>query len=358
MAAAFPIYIKGPKELQEYMSRFLEMKNQIKTVFEAGLSSPLASIKYDNSFICRPWHHHQAEMRCVTHVDFIRKTITAETTGTEHAETAINVAVQQLERFRKMLVDNKQHRKTTHRQNCRARLHFKNEVAFNYTIMGFENELENDPRENHPCVLMLKQMDAASKQHHQTVASKILKEINSLVLVIRQNLILAYQVATENAIGGIMHHAEKGREFIQKCQQLAMVEYCATVWWFNTQKDAMDDADYYVDASSNPDGQIRIVVKEILSNAVVFDEFMNQVLAETIITDDAVQAFEWITKTILNSYTTAAAAEKEEEEKAWNELFNESHGDAADACCMMEVDELDNDGSDYEPDTCGGYYYN
>jgi len=69
-----------------------------------------------------------------------------------------------------------------------------------------------------------------------------------------------------------------------------MVEYCATVWWFSTQKDAMDDADYYVDASSNPDGQIRIVVKEISSNRVVFDEFMNQEFAETIITDEAVES--------------------------------------------------------------------
>lgn len=290
MAKEFPIYIKGPKELQEYMLRFLDMKNQIKTAFEAGLSGPLASLEYDNSFICRPWHHHQAEMCCVTHRDFILKTITAETTGTEQAEAAINVAIQQLERFRKILVDNKQQRKTTHRQNCRARLNFKNEVAFNHEMMSAENELENDPRDHHPCVLVLKQMDAASKQHHQTVASKILKEINGLVLVIRQKLILAYQLATENAIGAIMHHAEKGREFIQKCRHLAMVEYCATVWWFSTQKDAMDDADYYVDASSNPDGQIRIVVKEISSNRVVFDEFMNQEFAETIITDEAVES--------------------------------------------------------------------
>jgi hypothetical protein len=295
------ITIKGPKELQEYISRFCEMKNQIKTAFEAGLSGFLASLEYDHSSICRPWHHHQAEMCCVAHRDFIRKIITAETTGTEQAEAAINVAIQQLERFRKMLVDNKQQRKTTHRQNCRARLNFKNEVAFNHEMMSAENELENDPRDHHPCVLVLKQMDAASKQHHQTVASKILKEINGLVLVIRQKLILAYQLSTENAIGAIIHHAEKGREFIQKCQQLAMVEYCATVWWFSTQKDAMDDADYYVDASSNPDGQIRIVVKEIPSNRVVFDECMNQEFAETILTDDNVKTFEWATETNLQS---------------------------------------------------------
>jgi len=216
---------------------------------------------------------------------------------------------------------------------------------------------------------MLKQMDAASKQHHRTVASKILKEVNGIVLVIRQKLILAYQVATENAIGAIIHHAEKSRAFIQTCVQLAMVEFCATVWWNNTQKDPMDDAEYYVDATSNLDGHIRIVIKEILSNCVVFDECLNQEIADTIITADAVKAFEWEQQSLWfdqqaakerhanyeQEQARAAAAEKEEEEKAWNELFNESYGDAADACCM-EVDELDNDGSDYEPDTCGGYY--
>lgn len=311
MAKAFPIYIKGPNELQEYISHLCDMKNQIKTAFEAGLSGPIVSLEYDNSFICRPWHHHQAEMCCVAHRDFIHKTITAEmTSGTEQAEAAINVAVKQLERFRKMLVDNKRHRKTTHTQNRAACLHFMNEVAFNHEMMSSENELENDPRDHHPCVLVLKQMDAASKQHHRTVAKKILKEINGVVLVIRKKLILAYQLSTENAIGAIIHHAEKGRELIQKCQQLAMVEYCATVWWFNTQKDAMDDADYYVDASSIPGGQIRIVVKEISSNRVVFDDCMNQEFADTIITDEAVESFEWTTKTILHSY--AAATDTEE----------------------------------------------
>lgn len=351
MAAAFPIYINGPKELQEYMSRFSDMKNKIKETFERGLTHDLSTV--DTKTICRPFQHHQAEMRRISHHDFIRKTVTAETTGTEEAEAAINVALQQLERFRKMLVDNKQQRKTTHRQNCCARSHFKNEVAFNPDIMGAENELENDPRDHHPCALMLKQMDAASKQHHRTVASKILKEVNGLVLVIRQKLILAYQVATENASGAIMHHAEKSREFIQTCIQLAMVEFCATVWWNNTQKDPMDDAEYYVYATSNPVGHIRIVVKECLSDTVVFDECMNQEFADTIITADAVKAFEWEQQSLWFDQQAAMERhmnEKEKEEKAWNEL--------ADACCM-EVDEPDNgsdNGSDYEPDTCGGYY--
>ena len=291
MADAFPIYIKGPVELQDYITRFLEIKHKISRTFETGLDDPLASP--DRTAFCRLFKKHEAEMCRISHRDFIRKTITDKTTGTEEAEAAIDCALQQLERFRKMLVDNKQQRKTTHRQNCRARLHFKNEVAFNSDMMSAETELENDPREYHPCVLMLQQMDTASKQHHRTVANKILKEVNGLVLVIRQKLILAYQVATENATGAIIHHAEKSYEFIQKCIQLAMIEFCAMVWWENTQKDPMDNADYYVDASSNPhDGQFRIVVKECLSDAVVFDEFLNQEFAETIMTEDAVQAFE------------------------------------------------------------------
>ena len=309
MAAAFPINIKGPKELQEYVSRFSDMKNKIKTAFETALVGHLSTV--DNTTICHWFKKHEVDMCCVSHRDFIRKTTTAETTGTEQAEVAINVALQQLERFRKMLVDNKQQRKTTHRQNCRARLHFKNEVAFNHEIMSSETELENDPRENHPCILMLKQMDAASKQHHHTVASKILKEANGVVLVIRQKLILAYQVATENASGAIMHHATKSRELIQKYHKLAIIEYCANVWWYNTQKDPMDHANYYVDTSSNPHGgQIRIVVKECLSDAVVFDEFMNKEFANTIMTADAVEAFEQDghASFYYESATTAAAA--------------------------------------------------
>jgi hypothetical protein len=288
MADDFPIYIKGPNELQGYITRFLEMKNEIRQAFETGLADPLASPERTNSF-CRLFKNHHADMCRSSHRRFIHKTIMDETTGPEEAEAAIDRALQQLERFRKMLVDNKRHRKTTHTQNRAACLHFKNEAAFNHELMSVETELEN-----HPCVLMLKQMNAASNEHHRTVAKKILKEVNDLVLVIRQKLLLAYQIATENAIGAIIHNAEKGYEMIQKCIQIAMVEFCAMVWWENTQKDPMDDTDYYVIASSNPDddGQIRIVFKECLSDAVVFDEFLNQEFAETIMTADVVQAFE------------------------------------------------------------------
>lgn len=291
MADAFPIYIKGPNELQGYITRFLEMKNEIRQSFETGLEDPLTSP--DRTTFCRLFKNHHADMCRSSHRSFMRKTITDETTGPEEAEAAIDRALQQLERFRKMLVDNKRHRKTTHTQNRAACLHFKNEAAFNHELMSAETELENDPRENHPCVLMLKQMNTASNEHHRTVAKKILKEINDIVLVIRQKLLLAYQIATENAIGAIIHHAEKNYEFIQKCIQIAMVEFCAMVWWENTQKDPMDDTDYYVIASSNPDnGQIRIVFRECLSDAMVFDEFLNQEFAETIMTADVVRAFE------------------------------------------------------------------
>ena len=292
MADAFPTYIKGPNDLQEYITRFLDMKNEIRQAFETGLADPLTSP--ERTTFCRLFKNHHADMCRSSHRRFISKTMMDETTGPEEAEAAIDRALQQLERFRKMLVDNKRHRKTTHRQNLTAGLRFKNEAAFNHEFMSVEAELENDPRENHPCVLMLKQMDATSRQHHRTVAKKIIKEVNDLVLVIRQKLLLAYQIATENAIGAIIHNAEKGYEMIQKFIQLAMVEFCAMVWWENTQKDPMDDTEYYVIASSNPDdaGQIRIVFKECLSDAVVFDEFLNQEFAETIMTEDSIQAFE------------------------------------------------------------------
>ena len=387
MADAFPIYLKGPNDLQEYITRFLEMKNKIRQSFEAGLEDPLTSP--DRTTFCRLFKNHHADMCRSSHRRFISKTIMDETTGPEEAEAAIDRALQQLERFRKMLVDNKRHRKTTHTQNRAACLHFKNEAAFNHALMSAETELENDPRENHPCVLMLKQMNAASNEHHRTVAKKILKEVNDVVLVIRQKLLLAYQIATENATGAIIQHAEKSYELIQKIIQLAMVEFCATVWWENTQKDPMDHANYYLIASSNPDdGQIRIVVKKCLSDAVVFDEFLNHEFAETIMTPDAVQAFEdehqppsfvdqeaaamernmyyynqeepiqfcVVDQARVATEEAAAIATEYEEENAWNELINESDGDAADACSMMDVDEFDNDGSDYEPDTCGGYY--
>ena len=319
MADAFPIYIKGPNELQEYITRFLEMKNQIRQTFEAGLEDPLASP--DRTAFCRLFKNHHADICRSSHRRFIHKTITDETTGPEEAEAAIDRALQQLERFRKMLVDNKRHRKTTHTQNRAACLHFMHEVAFNHEFMSVEAEIENDPREYHPCVLMLKQMDATSKQHHRTVANKILKEINGLVLVIRQKLLLAYQIATDNATGAIIHHAEKSYDLIQKCIQLAMVEFCATVWWENTQKDPMDNTNYYVIASSNPDddGQFRIVVKECRSDAVVFDEFLNQEFAETIMTADVVQAFEQEHQphSFDQEHHAAVAAAAEEEAHYW-----------------------------------------
>jgi len=137
--------ITGPKEL-----KIIHIYNDIKNIFEKRL----------------------LEMNgdAVTQDDFIK------------SRTALSDCLNQLEKLRKRFVNNKQHRKTTHIQNRRLLRELQALLPPPiYSEFGGGFSLEEDLRNTHKSVIILKSMDDRSKEYHRSVASNILYDINSIV---------------------------------------------------------------------------------------------------------------------------------------------------------------------------------
>jgi hypothetical protein len=208
----------------------------------------------------------------------------------------------ELEHLRKMLVTNKQQKKTAIREIRRIRSSIRRGSqpvqASTDVNEPFDCLLEYES----PEIKDLNQFVETLKQNHRTNARKLCEQANRILLVLRTRDILAYKMAAENTIGAIIHHAEKCRTFIAHCRYIAGIEYCAYAWWMETQKDPMDHSPYYVTAfledestryrSDSQYPRIRVVIRSSVDNSAVFCEYMNQELADTILTDDAIRAFE------------------------------------------------------------------
>ena len=131
--------------------------------------------------------------------------------------------------------------------------------------------------------------------------------------------ILTFKLAAEDSIGEIIHHAEKCRAFIARLRHLDIIEYCASAWWHETQKDAMDDDEYFVtlDAVGEPIDfnafslqkphtafpyspmsvlKIRVFGHQttIGEENLICEYVLDQELAETILTEQALEALQHI----------------------------------------------------------------
>ena len=189
--------INGANDLKKTIQEYVAMTHEIKNRFESDLANPLAKI--DPPQICRPLHDFHVRQCALTHRDFIRK-IVRESDELRTAEANVNTTLATLEKLRKMLVTNKQQRKTSH-----------NPVQASFQSNTIEEmELEPEPE---PVVFTtdLMNMDASAKQHHRTIARNILEEVNRLLTQLRGRFIVAYQVAHDDIVGKIIQHAEKCR---------------------------------------------------------------------------------------------------------------------------------------------------
>ena len=172
--------INGANELKKIIQEYVAMTDAIKTRFQNDIDTPGYSS---------------------THREFIRK-LTRDSDEIGIHETNVNVTLTTLEKLRKMLVTNKQQRKTAHK-------HFRriaNRIQASFQTTSIEEmELEPEPVS---FTIDLMNMDANAKQHHRTIARNILEEVNRLLAQMRQ-FIVALQIAFEDAVGKIIQHAAK-----------------------------------------------------------------------------------------------------------------------------------------------------
>jgi hypothetical protein len=329
-----PTSVNGAKELKEYIDRTNSLIQAIRGEFEKDLKQDRANVERPNTFLGS--RNISCEMCQVAHRDYVYyETALPQQSAFLQAEQIVLDAIGALEHLRKMLVTNKQQKRTMLRNIRRSIASERSALALPPTAQQSSSSSSSSQSLTEPlfdCLLEyegpaikgLKQLGEQLKQNHRTIARNILQQAQPILIAMRTRGVLAYKLAAENTIGKIIHHAEKCRTFIAQSRYLACIEYCASAWWMETQKDPMDHSPYYVRAllegESTPSSfsesyavqrpvsvfgetaqQIVIEVQSANMSSfdgsskmmeVVFSEHLDQELAETILTEEAVRAFE------------------------------------------------------------------
>jgi hypothetical protein len=319
--------VKGAKDLKEYIEWMTKMTGDVAREFQHDLKQEKAVVRRNR--ICRGGPDFSAEMCEIAHNDFVYQ-MTQLPQSSEYLQTTdiLLGSIQQLESIRKMLVNNKQQKKTTIRRIRNIINVARSSAAAAAAAAALTHdecgevmmvELEHPATEDCQTVKELYGLIEMTKQNHRTISKQLIEnQVWPIMCALRTRHVLAFKLAAENTIGEIIHHAEKCRAFMLRCRWLALVEYGASSWWLETQKDPMDHSYYHVSAvivgeeeeeedefkKFNPKKQypafldqlmnanIRIVVTGDDSRFRVAAYDLTRELSETILTEDAINAFE------------------------------------------------------------------
>lgn len=329
----FMIYVKGAKELKVYIEWISKLVVDVSYELQRDLKEEKATVQRVQ--LCRGGPDFSAEMCAVAHRDLVYQ-MTELPQSSEYLQTTgiMLSSIQQLENIRKMLVNNKQQKKTAIRRIRKiinmerrsaaaeaARQMDHHDVGCDCLTTGENDDdvmmVELEPRsaQDSQTIKEMYQLIEMIKQDHRTISKRLIEhQVRPIMIALRTRHVLAFKLAAENTICEIIHHAEKCRGFMLRCRWLALVEFCASSWWFETQKDPMDHSYYYVSAvivgeenefkTFNPkkhypvfieqitNAEIRIVVTGDDSRIRVAEFDLTSELSETILTEDAINAFE------------------------------------------------------------------
>jgi len=314
----FTTTIHGAKDLKEYISRITEIVQGVRREFDRDVQQPRARVEEPGTFLGS--RKFDVTMCRVDHDGVIHsETKLPQCSGFLQAEQSINEQLKMLEDLRKMLVTNEHQRNRTVKNLKKTR----NQVsaALKSILSGCVEELELEPEipGDKEISSLIQQQIQQVQQNHRTVARNLCMQAEMIIRALRTREILAYKLAAENTIQKIIHHADLCRKFIAECREIARIEFCASAWWMETQRDPMDHLPYYVTAVSEGEPTRfkaaemeysalfsgrheppRILIEvhsatrssEDNSCPVVFSQYLDFELAETILTEEAVAAFE------------------------------------------------------------------
>jgi hypothetical protein len=314
----FTTTIHGAKDLKEYIGRITEIVQGVRREFDHDVQQPRARVEEPVTFLGS--RKFDVTMCRVDHDGVIHsETKLPQFSKFLQAEQSINEQLKMLEDLRKMLVTNEHQRNRTVKNLKKTR----NQVsaALKSVLSGCVEELELEPEipGDKEIKSLIQQQIQQVQQNHRTVARNLCMQAEMIIRALRTRDILAYKLAAENTIQKIIHHADLCRKFIAQCREIACIEYCASAWWMETQRDPMDHSPYYVTAVSEGkptrfkasemeysalvsgrSSPPRILIEVHCANrycddnscVVVFSQYLDQELAETILTEEAVAAFE------------------------------------------------------------------
>jgi hypothetical protein len=244
--ATAAIKLKGAKDLKKYTTAVLETLGRIDEQFQADLTSPGAIV--DVSAIQDKNLRFKAEMCAVEQRTFVHNISRCHPSPVVSAKDDADKCLANLENLRKMLVNNKQQKKTTIKQVRGIIQRMCSAAAATIALLQIVQVV---PDASYPVTNELKGLIVQVKQNHKTVA-KNLREQAIFNMRQMRNCILAYQCAAETTIQQILNHGEKTRAMVRKYQDIELIEYCARVWWSQTQQDPMDHRTYTVTALEAP----------------------------------------------------------------------------------------------------------
>ena len=311
-AKAFIPKVNGANDLKEYIQDIADAAQRIRDEFNQDLQGHKAVVKKEGS--THGSRDFKAHMTAVAHTNFVyEREKLNQFSKYLQAEMSVLECLSQLEHIRKMLVNQKQEKNTMLSMIKKG----TGEPKLKQIMLLPESsstccELEHDES---PTDQMLNALIDKIKQNHRTVSRNLLEQANAIMTMLRRH-ILAFKLAAENTIGEIIHHAEKCRAFIAHLRQLDFIEYCATTWWHETQKDAMDRNEYFltVEAVGEPTDfeasvlqkphnafphspmsvlKVRVIglQQTIGKENLICEYVLDQQLAETIMTEQSLEAF-------------------------------------------------------------------
>ena len=224
---------------------------------------------------CRGSSHDFAmEMCAITHAGIVyTETKLPQSSAFLQALAVTNECLDQLEALRKMLVNNKQQKKTAIRRLREFRNYIGSMVesfALQNMVLGTstgtgagatiqppkktsileerrhreelqtrENLLELgmalEPTQPKPTSRMIQDMIEMTKQNHRTVSKGLIDQANTLMSAMRARHIRNLAEVAERTVELVKDHEKKCQAFMTQCLRLSAIEYCAKIWWFGTQ---------------------------------------------------------------------------------------------------------------------------
>ena len=236
--------VNGAKELGEYITQITGMITLIHENFKSELADSEASMRSQR---CRGSSHDFAMEMCgITHGDLIYKeTKLPQSSAFLQALAVANECLDQLEALRKMLVNNKQQKKTAIRRlrELRNQCHQDNSANILDSLgVGLETEAS-------PICKSVQQLIEMTKQTHRTVSKGLIDQANTLMSAMRARHIRSLAEVAERTVGLVKDHEKKCQAFMTQCLRLSAIEYCAKLWWFETQNPNPNSSkNYYIHA--------------------------------------------------------------------------------------------------------------
>jgi len=336
--------VNGAKDLKRYVTEMMTLLANIQSEFEADAtraSSKFNDTKFNDTAkrICSnpnlkdanlKEHEVRNEMCRVAHNDFVYSaTKLPQCSAFLQAKEAAEECLGQIEQVRKMMVTNKQQKKTTIRKLRTLIVRERQTPAIiTQHLMKSVALEEEEEEESSPTIKGLRAVIAQTKQNHRTVGKNLLKQATVLMEAMRNQHILTYKTAAESTIGAILNHASACSAFMRQTMHLAVIQFCASRWWNEFEKPAkapttttyrvkaelasglhakfdVSHTGHYLsfleEGCPVPDIQIVVYATDATNatNATnanherVYCSYMfDDLLAETILTDEAVEEFE------------------------------------------------------------------